>query len=167
MFSTRQRGIAPQQREREPCLVLNIGRYRAQRSDGGHTEAIRFRDGRHMRARQVANLFSFHLLLLLSLLHMRNAPIGGPRRKVKSIFPVSPLLLLLAMNRPPVARNRLPLHPQQRTFRDPRWTSGFDPKRSSTTAATSAGPAGLTDVPSTHDTPAQERPPEGRSRAIE
>jgi len=24
--------------------------------------------------------------------------------------------------------NRLPLYPQHRTFRGPRWTSGFDPK---------------------------------------
>ncbi len=33
-----------------------------------------------------------------------------------------------ATNRPPAARNRLPLVTQLRTFRDPRWTSGFDPK---------------------------------------
>ena len=52
---------------------------------------------------------------------------GFVRRKVKSIFPASPLLLLLATSRHPVARNRLPLYPQQRTFRGPRWTSGFDP----------------------------------------
>jgi hypothetical protein len=25
--------------------------------------------------------------------------------------------------------NRLPLYPQHRTFRGPRWTSGFDPER--------------------------------------
>ncbi len=31
-----------------------------------------------------------------------------------------------ATSRPPVARNRLPLCPQQRTFRDPRWTSACD-----------------------------------------
>ncbi len=27
--------------------------------------------------------------------------------------------------------NRLPLYPQHRTFRGPRWTSGFDPKETS------------------------------------
>ncbi len=32
------------------------------------------------------------------------------------------------MNRHPVARNRLLLYPQQRTFQGPRWTSGYDPK---------------------------------------
>ena len=50
----------------------------------GDTEAHSERNegvAKHMRAWQVANLFSFHLLLLLSLFHMRNAPIGGPRRK--------------------------------------------------------------------------------------
>jgi len=26
--------------------------------------------------------------------------------------------------------NRLPLYPQHRTFRGPRWTSGFDPEQS-------------------------------------
>ena len=39
-------------------------------------------------------------------------------------------LLLLAKSGPPVARNRLPLFPQQRTFPRPRPTSGFDPKPS-------------------------------------
>jgi len=32
------------------------------------------------------------------------------------------------MNGPSAVRNRLPLYPQQPTFRGPRWTSGFDPK---------------------------------------
>ncbi len=39
---------------------------------------------------------------------------------------------LVATSRPPVARNRLPLFPQQRTFRGPHWTSGFDPTRTCT-----------------------------------
>ncbi len=34
----------------------------------------------------------------------------------------------MATSRHSVAQNRLPLHPQQRTFRGPRWTSAFDPK---------------------------------------
>ncbi len=34
---------------------------------------------------------------------------------------------LMAKSRPPAARIRLPLSPQQRTFRGPRWTSAFDP----------------------------------------
>jgi len=33
--------------------------------------------------------------------------------------------LLLATRRPSVARNRLPLCPQQQTFRGPRWTAGY------------------------------------------
>ncbi len=34
----------------------------------------------------------------------------------------------MAKSRPPVARNRSLLYPQERTFRGPRWTSGFDPQ---------------------------------------
>ncbi len=34
----------------------------------------------------------------------------------------------MATSRPPVARNRLPLFPQQQTFSWPSLTSGFDPK---------------------------------------
>ena len=37
--------------------------------------------------------------------------------------------LLLAMNRPPVARNRLPLYPRKPTFSWPSLTSGCDPNR--------------------------------------
>ncbi len=33
-----------------------------------------------------------------------------------------------AKSRHPVARNRLPLYPQERTFAGPRLTSAFDPK---------------------------------------
>ena len=33
---------------------------------------------------------------------------------------------VLATSGPSVARNRSPLYPQERTFRGPRWTSGFD-----------------------------------------
>ncbi len=39
--------------------------------------------------------------------------------------------LLMATSRHSVAQNRLLLYPQQRTFRGPRWTSGFDPKEKS------------------------------------
>ncbi len=35
---------------------------------------------------------------------------------------------LMATSRHSVAQNRLPLCPQQRTFRGPRWTSGYDPQ---------------------------------------
>ncbi len=34
----------------------------------------------------------------------------------------------VAMNGHPAARNRLPLYPQLRTFRAPRWTSACDPQ---------------------------------------
>ncbi len=34
----------------------------------------------------------------------------------------------MAKSRPPVALYRLLLQPQHRTFRGPRWTSGFDPE---------------------------------------
>ncbi len=43
---------------------------------------------------------------------------------------------LMAKSRPPAARIRLPLSPQHRTFRGPRWTSGFDPTRTSMMADT-------------------------------
>ncbi len=42
----------------------------------------------------------------------------------------------MATSRHPVARIRLPLDPQQRTFRGPRWTSAFDPKETFEHSAT-------------------------------